>query len=112
MPRRFTAQAARKSLKFAEYTRLVAMLVATREAEARQQALAKKLEKPQSLVAKYEGSERRIDLAEFIAIVGESRRLIVTRLFPRPNREAPSSVRSLPDLYRPKYGRPHDQPAR
>jgi transcriptional regulator with XRE-family HTH domain len=58
-----------KSLKSPEYARLVAMLVAVRHASGvRQQALAKKLGRPQSFVAKYEGGERRIDLIEFIAI--------------------------------------------
>jgi transcriptional regulator with XRE-family HTH domain len=59
-----------KSLKSPEYERLIALLVAVRKkADIRQQALAKKLGKPQSFVAKYEGGERRIDLIEFIAIV-------------------------------------------
>jgi len=59
-----------KSLKSPEYARLIAMLVAVRKkAEVRQQVLAKKLGKPQSFVAKYEGGERRIDLIEFVAIV-------------------------------------------
>jgi transcriptional regulator with XRE-family HTH domain len=59
-----------KSLKSPEYERLIALLVAVRKkAAVRQQALAKKLGKPQSFVAKYEGGERRIDLIEFIAIV-------------------------------------------
>jgi transcriptional regulator with XRE-family HTH domain len=59
-----------KSLKSPEYARLIAMLVAVRKkAEIRQQVLAKKLGKPQSFVAKYEGGERRIDAVEFIAIV-------------------------------------------
>ena len=59
-----------KSLKSPEYERLIALLVALRKrADIRQQALAKKLGKPQSFVAKYEGGERRIDLVEFIAIV-------------------------------------------
>ena len=58
-----------KSLKSPEYARLIAMLVAVRKkAEIRQQVLAKKLGKPQSFVAKYEGGERRIDAVEFIAI--------------------------------------------
>ena len=59
-----------KSLKSPEYERLIALLVAVRKkADIRQQTLAKKLGKPQSFVAKYEGGERRIDLIEFIAIV-------------------------------------------
>lgn len=58
-----------KSLKSAEYTRLMALLVATRQrAGIRQHALAKKLRKPQSFVAKYEGGERRLDVIEFISI--------------------------------------------
>jgi transcriptional regulator with XRE-family HTH domain len=58
-----------KSLKSPEYARLIAMLVAVRHAAGvRQQALAKKLGKPQSFIAKYEGGERRIDLIEFIEI--------------------------------------------
>ena len=58
-----------KSLKSAEYERLVAILVAARhQSGMRQQALAKKLGKPQSFIAKYEGGERRLDVIEFIAI--------------------------------------------
>jgi len=58
-----------KSLKSAEYARLVELLVAVRqEAGVRQHALAKKLGRPQSFIAKYEGGERRIDVIEFIAI--------------------------------------------
>ena len=58
-----------KSLKSAEYGRLVEILVAARhEAGIRQQALATKLRRPQSFIAKYEGGERRIDIIEFIAI--------------------------------------------
>jgi transcriptional regulator with XRE-family HTH domain len=59
-----------KSLKSPEYERLVKTLAAVRKkAKVRQQVLAKKLGKPQSFVAKYEGGERRIDLVEFVAIV-------------------------------------------
>lgn len=58
-----------KSLKSAEYARLIALLVAVRQkAGIRQHGLAKKLGKPQSFVAKYEGGERRIDLVEFVTI--------------------------------------------
>jgi transcriptional regulator with XRE-family HTH domain len=58
-----------KSLKSAEYARLIASLVAVRKAAGiPQQALAKKLGRPQSFVAKYEGGERRIDVVEFVAI--------------------------------------------
>ena len=58
-----------KSLKSPEYARLIAILVAVRHAAGvRQQALARKLGRPQSFIAKYEGGERRIDLIEFIAI--------------------------------------------
>jgi transcriptional regulator with XRE-family HTH domain len=58
-----------KSLKSPEYARLIALLVALRKkADVRQQELARKLAKPQSFIAKYEGGERRIDLVEFIAI--------------------------------------------
>jgi transcriptional regulator with XRE-family HTH domain len=58
-----------KSLRSAEYARLIAILVAARHRSGvRQQALAKKLGRPQSFIAKYEGGERRIDVIEFIAI--------------------------------------------
>jgi transcriptional regulator with XRE-family HTH domain len=58
-----------KSLKSAEYARLIELLVAVRQRSGvRQQALAKKLGRPQSFIAKYEGGERRIDVIEFIAI--------------------------------------------
>jgi transcriptional regulator with XRE-family HTH domain len=58
-----------KSLKSAEYERLIALLVAVRHAAGvRQQKLAERLGKPQSFIAKYEGGERRVDLVEFVAI--------------------------------------------
>ena len=44
------------------------MIEARRKAGLTQQELAKRLKKPQSFVAKYEGGERRIDVVEFIAI--------------------------------------------
>lgn len=58
-----------KSLRSAEYARLIALLVAVRrKAGIRQHALAMKLKKPQSFVAKYEGGERRLDVVEFITV--------------------------------------------
>ncbi len=58
-----------KSLKSAEYARLIEILVAARHGSGvRQRALAQKLGRPQSFIAKYEGGERRIDVVEFIAI--------------------------------------------
>ncbi|MBW7974499.1 helix-turn-helix transcriptional regulator [Bradyrhizobium sp. BR 10289] len=72
-----------KSLTSAEYARLIALLVATRhKAGIRQQALAKKLGKPQSFIAKYEGGERRLDVIEFISIA-EALGADPTRLFRR-----------------------------
>jgi transcriptional regulator with XRE-family HTH domain len=45
------------------------MVAARRKAGLTQAQLAKRLKKPQSFIAKYEGGERRIDVVEFIAIV-------------------------------------------
>jgi transcriptional regulator with XRE-family HTH domain len=44
------------------------MIGARKAAGLTQQELAKRLRRPQSFVAKYEGGERRIDVVEFIAI--------------------------------------------
>src|SRR5256884_6450689 len=44
------------------------MVGARKAAGLTQQALALRLKKPQSFVAKYEGGERRLDVVEFIAI--------------------------------------------
>jgi transcriptional regulator with XRE-family HTH domain len=41
---------------------------ARKEAGLTQQELAKRLKKPQSFVAKYEGGERRLDVLEFLTI--------------------------------------------
>ena len=58
------------------------MVAARRKAGLTQQKLAKRIGKPQSFVAKYEGGERRIDVIEFIAIVraiGADPRALVRR---------------------------------
>ena len=58
-----------KTLKSADYARLISLLVATREkAGIRQHTLAESLDVPQSFVAKYEGGDRRLDVIEFLAI--------------------------------------------
>jgi transcriptional regulator with XRE-family HTH domain len=44
------------------------MITARKRAGLTQQALAARLSKPQSFIAKYEKGERRIDVVEFIAI--------------------------------------------
>src|SRR3954452_2700766 len=44
------------------------MIGARKAAGLTRQALAVRLKKPQSFVAKYEGGERRLDVVEFVAI--------------------------------------------
>jgi transcriptional regulator with XRE-family HTH domain len=44
------------------------MIGARKAAGLTQHALALRLKKPQSFVAKYEGGERRLDVVEFVAI--------------------------------------------
>jgi transcriptional regulator with XRE-family HTH domain len=44
------------------------MIKARKAAGLTQHALALRLRKPQSFVAKYEGGERRLDVVEFVAI--------------------------------------------
>ncbi len=44
------------------------MVGARKAAGLTQHALARRLKKPQSFVAKYEGGERRLDVVEFITI--------------------------------------------
>jgi transcriptional regulator with XRE-family HTH domain len=58
-----------KTLNSAEHKAFRALLVETREkAGLTQHQVARKLRKPQSFVAKYEGGERRIDVIEFMTI--------------------------------------------
>ena len=44
------------------------MIGARKTAGLTQRELAKRLRRPQSFVAKYEGGERRVDVVEFVAI--------------------------------------------
>ncbi len=58
-----------KTLHQPEYQALCAMLAdARRKAGLSQQIVAKRLKRPQSFVAKYEGGERRLDVIEFLGV--------------------------------------------
>jgi transcriptional regulator with XRE-family HTH domain len=58
-----------KSVHSPDQTAFCELMVAARKAAGlTQHALAFRLKKPQSFVAKYEGGERRIDVVEFVAI--------------------------------------------
>ena len=59
----------RKSVHTAELQLLRELLLDARNnAGLTQQGLAKRLGKPQSFIAKYEGGERRLDVIEFVAV--------------------------------------------
>lgn len=58
-----------KSLHLPEHEALCGLLVAARQkAGLTQHEVAKRLKRPQSFIAKYEGGERRIDVLEFLQI--------------------------------------------
>jgi transcriptional regulator with XRE-family HTH domain len=58
-----------KSVHSSDQAALCGLMVAARKtAGLTQHALAVRLKKPQSFVAKYEGGERRIDVVEFVTI--------------------------------------------
>ena len=58
-----------KSVHSSDHTAFCELMVGARKAAGlTQHALALRLKKPQSFVAKYEGGERRLDVVEFIAI--------------------------------------------
>jgi transcriptional regulator with XRE-family HTH domain len=62
-----SARRTRKSVHSPEHRALRELLVKERhKARLTQQKLAKKLARPQSYIAKYEGGERRLDVVEFI----------------------------------------------
>lgn len=68
--RGFILGAMTRSVHTRAYKTLVGALVeARRSAEVTQAALAKKLNRPQSFISKYEQCERRLDLIEFLEIV-------------------------------------------
>ena len=58
-----------KALRTPQHLELLRLLTAAREkAGITQQQLAKRLQRTQSFVAKYEGGERRIEVLEFVQI--------------------------------------------
>jgi transcriptional regulator with XRE-family HTH domain len=58
-----------KSVHSPEQAAFCALMVqARKKARLTQHDLAKRLKRPQSFIAKYEGGERRIDVVEFLAI--------------------------------------------
>jgi transcriptional regulator with XRE-family HTH domain len=61
-----------KSIHSKPYKQLLTLLVACRKAAGLSQYdLARRLGRPQSFVAKVEGSERRIDVVEFLEITSK-----------------------------------------
>ena len=59
----------RKTLRSPDHQRFLELLVrARRQAGLTQQAVAERLDRPQSFVAKYENGERRLDVLEFLAV--------------------------------------------
>jgi len=63
------ARGMRKSLHGPDHLVFCALMTQTRKkAGLTQQALAKRLGRPQSFVAKYEGGERRLDVIEFVTV--------------------------------------------
>jgi transcriptional regulator with XRE-family HTH domain len=58
-----------KSLHSAEHVAFCDLMIkARKKAGLTQHEVAKRLKRPQSFIAKYEGGERRIDVVEFLAI--------------------------------------------
>jgi transcriptional regulator with XRE-family HTH domain len=59
-----------KSVHSAEQNTFCELMIAARKkAGLTQHDLAKRLKRPQSFIAKYEGGERRIDVVEFLTII-------------------------------------------
>ena len=63
-----------RSVHTAKYDRLRAILVQARKAQGLSQAaLAKKLDRVQTFVSKYERGERRLDIVEFLEVAATLR---------------------------------------
>jgi transcriptional regulator with XRE-family HTH domain len=76
-----------KSLHTPEYEYFRSLLVTAREAAGLTQAqVSKKLGRPQSFVAKYEGGERRLDVLEFIQVcnaLGVDPHAVLAKMVPK-----------------------------
>jgi len=60
-----------KSIYTQQHQRLCELLVEARDAAGLTQVeLARRLDRPQSFVSKYENGERRLDVIEFMAVTG------------------------------------------
>lgn len=60
-----------RSARSDDYRRVLNVLVAARKNSGlTQQELARRIRKPQSFVSKYETGERRLDVAEFVWLIG------------------------------------------
>lgn len=60
-----------KSVHSADQAAFCALMIKARKGAGLTQIdLAKRLKKPQSFIAKYEGGERRLDVIEFLTIAG------------------------------------------
>ena len=83
------ARGMRKSVHTPEYLAFCDLMTQTRKkAGLTQQALAKRLRRPQSFVAKYEGGERRLDVVEFMTVaraIGADPVLLLRTLSRRPS---------------------------
>jgi transcriptional regulator with XRE-family HTH domain len=77
-----------KPLRSDDHRALRGLLIAARrKAELTQVDVAKRLGKPQSYVAKYEGGERRLDVIEFLAVtkaLGADPRAVLRDLLKKP----------------------------
>jgi ribosome-binding protein aMBF1 (putative translation factor) len=86
-----------KSIHTDGYQELIGILVDARGAcGLTQQQLADRLGKPQSFVAKYEGCERRLDIAEYIEVGRKLGVRVTVATEPERPRRKKSGIRTSP----------------
>jgi transcriptional regulator with XRE-family HTH domain len=89
-----------KTIRSSEQQQFLKLLRGARQAAGlTQQALADKLERPQSFVAKYENGERRIDVIEFVALA-RALEVAPIKLFRRFVEEVTSGKDAKMDRYK------------